>query len=97
MDLSPHARRWYQVVITTNPETSATWEASFDDGATWWPGESIPTVTNGWRWLIAGEKADATGTVAVIHTPMRPDLRVIDAPEIEAFRQTVPLINYRGA
>ena len=82
----PHARRWYQVVITTNP-APATWEAPFDDGVTVaWRVHPDRDGTGGGGSSV-GEKADATGTVAVIHTLMRPDLRVIDAPD-RSFRQT---------
>ena len=35
-ELDAHGREFYRVTITTSPQLT-NWEASFDDGATWYP------------------------------------------------------------
>lgn len=96
MRLDPHGREHYQLQITTAPQLDA-WEASFDGGDTWIPGEPVPDVDNAWRWLIAGHLADPGDAVAVISGNVQPLIRAVDNPEIVVRRIPVPSIRYKTA
>ena len=50
MNLNRHAREFYTLGIVTQPPIT-TWEASFDAGRTWHPGEQVGQDT---RWLLRG-------------------------------------------
>lgn len=77
MYLKKLAREFYNLSIATVPAVSG-WEASFDGGATWKPGEVVGGKV---RWLVAGADADP-GTATVLTTSVKPLLRVTDNPEI---------------
>lgn len=85
--LSRHGRENYDQQITTVPPVVG-WEASFDGGTTWTLGTALTEDPEpGWiRWLIAGDRADPTGAVAVIAPTGRHDLqplaRATSNPEI---------------
>lgn len=94
MHLEPKARKYYQLSIVTEPATTATWEASFDDGVTWHEGEeSTPDV---WRWLIAGPEFDPEDEVeaeyialevadyvpVLLKLSVNPEVVIIDGPTI---------------
>lgn len=90
MQLHHLAREYYTLLIDTVPEIS-TWEASFDGGATWVPGEHQGLKTM--RWLLAGADADPTGAT-VISAKVMPMIRVADNPEIVV--RSAPTIFYSG-
>lgn len=77
MKLNRHAREYYAITITTEPDVDG-WEASFDGGETW---VEADTSGDGFRWLVAGPDADP-GTAAVVSRDIAPLVRVIDTPEI---------------
>lgn len=82
-------REWYTLTIATTPAVTA-WEASFDRGLTFKPGE----VAGGGsvRWLVAGADADPTGADAVISEYTIPLIRAIDDPEVVV--RIAPAIEY---
>lgn len=88
MRLHREERDYYVVEITATPPVSGTWQASFDDGATWVDGSSTP---DGWAWLVAGPDFadDPDGmdpeldTDATISQTMMPLLRVKDDPVLD--------------
>jgi len=84
--LNKRARVFYALIIETDLPTSG-WEASFDGGATWLPGEEVNGNT---RWLIHGPDFDPTGitpaTSTLIATGVTPLLRLIDNPEVDIER-----------
>ena len=53
---SRHSREPVQVEIITTPAVTS-WDASFDDGATWVTGEAVPGAPSNYRWLVAGDAA----------------------------------------
>lgn len=95
-ELDAHGRENYRVIITTTPQLT-NWEASFDGGDTWiagTPDTRTPPTANTWQWLLAGERADPTGAVAVITASFTPHVRAVDNPEVIARRKDVPPIEY---
>lgn len=57
--LHRHGREHYDQKIQTDPPILA-WEASFDGGATWHAGQALAPADPDWyRWLIAGDRAEA--------------------------------------
>jgi hypothetical protein len=61
----------------------ASWDASFDNGATWDAGTAATVDgTEVHRWLVAGEDATVGTAVAVLTTTVRPLIRATDSPEI---------------
>lgn len=92
MELNRLEAKLYSTDIVTEPMLEA-WEASFDDGVTWSPGEA---ADGGFRWLVAGadaEPEDQADAVAVIDRYTVPLLRDIDNPETVIVRG--PPIRYR--
>lgn len=91
MKLNRAERDYYVVTITTTPELDGTWEASFDDGATWIAGTN--TSGDDWAWLVAGpdfdddpdglNPADTQATIAEATVPL---LRVADDPVLDIER-----------
>lgn len=85
MQLNCMERDYYTVDITVDPPLAGSWEASFDEGATWVPGT---LTTEGWSWLVAGPTFDAAAlgmdpndTQATISAPgVTPLLRLQDNP-----------------
>lgn len=84
MILPRYARRFYKLVVDAD-DPDPTWEASFDNGATWVTGEPFTDPDEGaaWRWLVAGPDADPGLAVAVITASVTPKLRDVDSTEIE--------------
>lgn len=82
MDLNVKGREFYQLTIVTDPPVSS-WEASFDNGATWVTGEPVIRIANTWRWLVAGSGFTADSTPAsVISGHVKPLVRATDSPEV---------------
>ena len=81
MILSPLAREFYRVAITTDGDVTD-WEASFDGGTTWHDGEVDPDEETFTRWLLAGPDAPLGTAVAVITADVVPIVRATDNPEI---------------
>lgn len=91
MILHRDERVYYSMTIAVDPpRTGSTWQASFDDGATWKDG----TNTSGdvWAWLVAGPGFAALApdlglnpddTQAVISESLTVQFRVKDAPELD--------------
>lgn len=52
MRLNSHGREVYRQSVTLDPVATGTWEASFDDGATWVAGTDLGDGSFG--WLVAG-------------------------------------------
>ncbi|MBD3783722.1 MAG: hypothetical protein IE926_12355 [Micrococcales bacterium] len=81
MNLHPCARRYYKLLIETDP-ADVTVEASFDRGVTF---HEATDPGNGERWwLVAGSVVDIGEAVARITEDVKPILRWPDNPEIEA-------------
>lgn len=95
MNLSRFGQKWYEVEISTVPQVSTGWEATFDGGTTWVAGEVVtepdpaPVVTGAVvvRWLLAGSQAPAVDTApdVVLTDGVQPILRAAANPEVEAF------------
>lgn len=62
MKLHRSERDYYVVTATTDPPLTGTWEASFDQGATWIPG-TLAHSDDGWRDSRGQVITDATGAV----------------------------------
>ena len=80
MNLNRHAREFYTLGIVTQPPIT-TWEASFDAGRTWPPGEQVGQDT---RWPLRGPATpDAPARPAVeVALTVRPLVRGVDDPEV---------------
>ena len=79
MNLNRHAREFYTLGIVTQPPIT-TWEASFDAGRTWHPGEQVGQDT---RWLLRGSAIpDDPARPAVQGLTVRPLVRGVDDPEV---------------
>jgi hypothetical protein len=92
MNLSRHAREYYQLEIVTEPDVPGGWEASFDQGETWVNG-SAATVGGGVpviRWLLAGPEADLTNAVPIVGD-ITPLVRAVDVPEL-LVRKAPPIL-----
>lgn len=95
MKLHRTERDYYVLSITVTPDLTGTWEASFDDGATYHEG----TLTDGrWSWLIAGPDFDAASvgmddppTVATIHRKTDVLVRLKDNPVVDVEKAPVPI------
>ena len=79
MILHRHAREFYTLTITTDPPITGGWEASFDAGQTWVPGEPAGAS---WRWLLAGTQAPTDQPCTIVTRSVSPLVRAIDHPEI---------------
>lgn len=90
MNLNRDAKEQYRLQISTVttagvPITLASWEASFDRGATFVAATIVTWDSQSWAgWLIAGPDANPSGAVAVIPRSLTPIVRVTDSPEIVA-------------
>jgi hypothetical protein len=82
--------------ITTEPEpVTGTWEASFDNGANWYPG----SLNEGqWSWLLAGPDFDAASvgmddppTIFTITKKVTPLLRIKDNPVLDVQKAPDPI------
>jgi hypothetical protein len=90
MILHRNGREYYALDITTTPSTVPTdWQASFDGGSTW---VAALNVSGHPAWLLAGASADIGTSVAVLSGRVRPQVRLIAAPEIVV--RDAPLIHY---
>ena len=82
MKLDREARQYYDPGPTPIPDVAAdSWEASFDDGDTWFQPSDV--MNDRPRWLVAGpdvEKGDAVATI--IDDTLRPRLRLAIPPEL---------------
>ena len=80
MNLNRHAREFYTLGIVTQPPIT-TWEASFDAGRTWHPGEQ---VGQGTRWLLRGSAIpdDPARPAVEVALTVRPLVRGVDDPEV---------------
>lgn len=82
MRLSPAAREFYVLEITTTPGV-ASWDASFDGGTTW---ATFTVVgTDGYfRWLVAGPSSTSNpgGTIVLPLGRTVPRIRATDNPEV---------------
>ena len=80
MNLSRYAREFYTLGIITDPQIVA-WEASFDGGRTWHPGEQVGADT---RWLLRGTAIpdDPARPAVPVVKSVRPLVRGIDDPEV---------------
>lgn len=81
MRLHRQGREFYTLAITTNPAVGAAWEASFDAGSTWTPGQP---ADEGWRWLVRGPACpdDPTYPAALVTRSLYPLVRAVDHPEL---------------
>jgi hypothetical protein len=82
---------YYSIQVQTNIPVLEGWEASFDRGATWKPGEIDPNNPGYWRWLVYGPTfltTVGTSITPVPDTPVIPEegitpiVRLIDDPLI---------------
>lgn len=88
MRLHREERDYYVVEITATPPVAGTWQASFDNSATWVDGTLAGTE---WSWLVAGPDfaTDPDGmdpqldTDATLSATTRPLLRVKDDPVLD--------------
>ena len=80
MNLNRHAREFYTLGIVTQPPIT-TWEASFDAGRTWHPGEQVGQDT---RWLLRGSAIpdDPACPAVEVALTVRPLVRGVDDPEV---------------
>ena len=80
MNLSRYAREFYTLGIVTQPPIT-TWEASFDAGRTWHPGEQVGQDT---RWLLRGSAIpdDPARPAVEVALTVRPLVRGVDDPEV---------------
>ena len=80
MNLNRHAREFYTLGIVTQPPIT-TWEASFDAGRTWHPGEQVGQDT---RWLLRGSAIpdDPARPAVEVALTVRPLVRWVDDPEV---------------
>ena len=80
MNLNRHAREFYTLGIVTQPPIT-TWEASFDAGRTWHPGEQVGQDT---RWLLRGSAIpdDPARPAVEAALTVRPLVRGVDDPEV---------------
>ena len=80
MNLNRHAREFYTLGIVTQPPIT-TWEASFDAGRTWHPGEQVGQDT---RWLLRGSAIpdDPARPAVEVALTVRPLVRRVDDPEV---------------
>ena len=80
MNLNRHAREFYTLGIVTQPPIT-TWEASFDAGRTWHPGEQVGQDT---RWLLRGSAIpdDPDRPAVEVTLTVRPLVRGVDDPEV---------------
>ncbi len=80
MNLNRHAREFYTLGIVTQPPIT-TWEASFDAGRTWHPGEQVGQDT---RWLLRGSAIpdDPARPAVEVALTVRPLVRGVDDPEV---------------
>lgn len=80
MNLNRHAREFYTLGIVTQPPIT-TWEASFDAGRTWHPGEQVGQDT---RWLLRGSAIpdDPARPAVPVVKSVRPLVRGVDDPEV---------------
>ena len=80
MNLNRHAREFYTLGIVTQPPIT-TWEASFDAGRTWHPGEQVGQDT---RWLLRGSAIPDDPARPAVEVPLtvRPLVRGVDDPEV---------------
>ena len=80
MNLNRHAREFYTLSIVTQPPIT-TWEASFDAGRTWHPGEQVGQDT---RWLLRGSAIpdDPARPAVEVALTVRPLVRGVDDPEV---------------
>lgn len=94
MRLDRNAREFYTLTIATTPAVTS-WDASFDNGATWTTGTPVPGQADTFRWLIAGPAATIGSAVAVItgwsivpkvRATANPELVVRSAPRITVNR-----------
>ncbi|MBT9255363.1 hypothetical protein KMZ30_07230 [Phycicoccus sp. KQZ13P-1] len=82
MILKRAGREFYNLAISTTPAV-ASWEASFDGGATWSAG-TAGTVDGVavMQWLIAGPSVAKETAVAQLSGPVVPQIRATSNPEI---------------
>ncbi len=95
MILDPAGREYYTLEITTTPTVSS-WDASFDNGATW--STFVVVGTDGYfRWLVAGPAATSNpgGTIVLPLGPTVPKIRATSNPEV-IIRDNVPTISVRS-
>lgn len=59
---SRHSREPIEFELVTDPPITA-WEASFDDGDTWHPGQAVTGKAGHYQWLVAGAAADKGAAV----------------------------------
>ena len=80
MNLNRHAREFYTLGIVTQPPIT-TWEASFDAGRTWHPGEQVGQDT---RWLLRGSAIpdDPARPAVEVALTVRSLVRGVDDPEV---------------
>ena len=80
MNLNRPAREFYTLGIVTQPPIT-TWEASFDAGRTWHPGEQVGQDT---RWLLRGSAIpdDPARPAVEVALTVRPLVRGVDDPEV---------------
>lgn len=82
MNLDPNAREFYTLTITTTPAVTS-WDASFDNGGTWFTGAAVAGQADTFRWLVAGPTATVGAAVAVIGAwSVLPKVRATSSPEI---------------
>jgi len=79
MRLYAQAREYYTLEIDTVPPVTG-WEASFDDGATYYDGEFVGGTT--YRWLVAGPGVDPGDAVAIITKNTEVMVRAASDPEV---------------
>ena len=82
MRLHRQAREFYTLTITTSPQISGVWEASFDGGDTWSAGQA--TADGAWRWLLRGPDRpdDPQYPAQVVTCSVKPLVRAVDIPEL---------------
>lgn len=100
MDLYPWERDYYVQYIKPDPEVTGTWQASFDQGATWHDGlattaeveiDGVMETVDAWAWLVAGptfasmnDGLDLNETKATITEDQKPWLRLKESPIMDA-------------
>ncbi len=92
MRLHRQAVEQYVLDITTTPAVVGAWHASFDNGATWKPGEADG---DGWRWLLAGPDAPPDEDATVVNGTVFPLGRHTSDPEV-IIRDELPRVEVYG-
>lgn len=81
MLLSPSGSEFYNLTIITSPQLTS-WEASFDNGATWVAAQTDSDPTH-YFWLVKGPlSTSTTGSPIALATDVQPLIRATATPEV---------------